>query len=60
MTQKKRPKQEDAVPTEVARQIDENLKRLYNDVGDEELPDKLMSLLEQLRQKDMGHNGDAR
>ncbi|SDX15007.1 NepR family anti-sigma factor [Roseicitreum antarcticum] len=60
MTQKKRPRQDDAVPSEVARQIDENLKRLYSDVDAEGLPDDLMSLLEQLRQKDLGRSGDAR
>jgi len=36
----------------VARQIDENLKRLYTEAVSEELPEKLKTLLEALRQKD--------
>lgn len=33
-------------------QIDENLKRVYDDALKEEVPDRFKQLLEQLRQKD--------
>lgn len=36
----------------VARQIDENLKRLYTEAASEELPEKLKSLLDALRRND--------
>lgn len=38
----------------VERQIDENLRRVYQQMVEESVPDKLMSLLEQLRQQDAG------
>lgn len=37
-------------------QIDENLKRIYDETLNEEIPDKLTLLLEQLRQKSIGHS----
>ena len=40
---------DNAVPTEVARQIDENLKRLYGTSGADDLPDELQQLIESLR-----------
>lgn len=35
-------------------QIDENLRRVYQDALNEEVPDRLKQLLEQLRQKEPG------
>jgi hypothetical protein len=35
-------------------QIDENLKRIYGDIKDEPVPDRLTLLLEQLRVKALG------
>lgn len=35
-------------------QIDENLKRVYNEALEEKVPDRLLALLEALRQKDEG------
>lgn len=40
------------IAPEVARQIDENLKRLYADRTSEALPDSLSQLLDALRQKE--------
>lgn len=40
--------------SKLQREIDENLKRAYNDVLQEDVPDKLLSLLDQLRSKDEG------
>lgn len=40
------------IAPEVARQIDENLKRLYADRTSEVLPDSLSQLLDALRQKE--------
>ncbi len=37
-------------------QIDENLRRIYDETLNEEIPDKLTLLLEQLRQKSIGHS----
>lgn len=36
----------------VREQIDENLKRVYENVQDEEVPDRFQDLLAQLMQKD--------
>ncbi|MFZ1469433.1 MAG: NepR family anti-sigma factor [Paracoccaceae bacterium] len=36
------------------RQIDENLKRIYDETLQEEVPDRFKQLLEQLRQKTDG------
>lgn len=33
-------------------QIDENLKRVYQEIVEEEVPDRFKDLLEQLRKKD--------
>ncbi|APX89688.1 regulator [Brevirhabdus pacifica] len=35
----------------VSRQIDENLKRVYQEKVEEELPDRFKNLLEQLKQQ---------
>ena len=40
----------------IKRQIDENLKRIYDETLNEEVPDRFKQLLEQLRQK---ADGDA-
>ena len=34
------------------RQIDENLRRVYQQAMDEEIPDRLQALIEELRQQD--------
>ncbi|MGR3455790.1 NepR family anti-sigma factor [Pseudooceanicola sp.] len=41
----------------VRRQIDENLRRVYQEKVEEELPDRFKLLLEQLKQKEK--NGGA-
>lgn len=38
----------------VLRQIDENLKRVYQEKLDEDLPDRFKMLLEQLKKQDSG------
>lgn len=38
----------------VRDQIDENLKRIYDETLQEQIPDKLTRLLEQLREKTAG------
>ena len=41
-----------SIPKSLLRkQIDENLKRIYDETLNEQIPDKLSLLLEQLRQK---------
>ena len=53
---KQRPDEE--VDPSVARQIDENLKRLYQESAEEELPESLGSLLAALRSHDnQNHTG---
>jgi hypothetical protein len=42
---------EDNKPT-VERQIDENLRRVYQQMVDESVPDKFMQLLQQLKEQD--------
>ncbi|MES2913527.1 MAG: NepR family anti-sigma factor [Pseudomonadota bacterium] len=37
--------------SKIRRHIDENLRRIYNETLNEQIPDKLTQLLEQLRQK---------
>ncbi|WP_126975227.1 NepR family anti-sigma factor [Frigidibacter oleivorans] len=36
----------------VERQIDENLRRVYQQMVDEEVPDKFMQLLQKLKEQD--------
>ncbi len=45
-------KQDDPPRTAVERQIDENLRRLYEQDANEEIPDRFLNLLRQLRQQD--------
>ena len=47
--------EEDEKPREqVAAQIDENLRRVYAEVAEGEVPDRFKNLLEQLRAQDAG------
>jgi len=41
----------------IRAQIDENLKRIYDETLQEEIPDRLTKLLEELRQKTGGNGG---
>ncbi len=43
----------------IREQIDENLKRVYSDALNEELPDRFRDLLAQLRDKDKPGTGRA-
>ena len=48
----------DAITPTVARQIDENLRRLYDEAASEDLPKSLTDLLDALRQsEDHGPSG---
>jgi Anti-sigma factor NepR len=40
--------------SKIRNQIDENLKRIYDETLQEQIPDRLSLLLEQLRQKSAG------
>lgn len=40
------------------QQIDENLRRVYEDVLKEEVPDRFKALLDQLRRKDQDMGGE--
>ncbi|AMY71736.1 NepR family anti-sigma factor [Frigidibacter mobilis] len=42
---------DDSKPT-VERQIDENLRRVYQQMVEEAVPDKFMQLLQQLKEQD--------
>ncbi|SDX45117.1 NepR family anti-sigma factor [Litoreibacter albidus] len=41
------------------KQIDENLKRVYEEVVNEELPDRFKDLLSQLKSQSTGGGSDA-
>ena len=45
---------EDEKKSNLREQINENLKRVYEDALNEEVPDRFESLLAQLRNKDTG------
>jgi len=46
------PVMADSTPkSRIMGQIDENLKQIYNETLNEQVPDKLLQLLEQLRRK---------
>ena len=48
----------DSKKSSVDRQIDENLKRVYDDAMKDELPDRFMDLIAQLKAKEgAGDNG---
>jgi Anti-sigma factor NepR len=44
--------------SKIREQIDENLRRIYDETLNEDIPDKLTKLLEQLRQKSGTPLGD--
>ncbi|TVR48797.1 MAG: hypothetical protein EA386_03810 [Rhodobacteraceae bacterium] len=52
MTQSSRNSEDDSIAPTVARQIDENLRRLYDDAAGEDLPKGLSDLLDALRKQD--------
>ncbi|SHI87991.1 NepR family anti-sigma factor [Wenxinia saemankumensis] len=45
---------EDSDKSSIRNQIDENLKKVYQDALNEEVPDKFRDLLEQLKKKEGG------
>lgn len=48
---------DDSSKASIRDQINENLKRVYEDALKEEVPDRFKMLLEQLKQKDAGKTG---
>lgn len=57
MTDPKQKPEEEVDPS-IAQQIDENLKRLYQEAAEEELPESLGNLLAALRSQDnQNHTG---
>lgn len=48
----RKPSSSQTIPSSVAKQIDENLRRIYAPALKEEIPDHLQELLKQLREKD--------
>lgn len=44
-------KREERKRAEIEQQIDENLKRVYEEVSQQALPDRFRQLLDQLREK---------
>ena len=44
-----KPEDDDAIAPEIEQQIDENLRRLYRQRLEQDLPDDLMALVAQLR-----------
>ncbi|MCC5967703.1 MAG: hypothetical protein JJU24_16375 [Natronohydrobacter sp.] len=54
-----KPDENDAVPSEVARQIDENLKRLYGPSAGDELPQDLQRLIASLRAGEVSPDAGA-
>jgi hypothetical protein len=44
--------------SKIRHQIDENLKRIYDETLNEQIPDRLTLLLEQLRRKSGGTDGE--
>jgi hypothetical protein len=50
---------EDKSKAQLKQHIDQNLKRVYDDALNEELPDRFKQLLERLRQKDAGTGGKS-
>lgn len=47
-------KEQDKTPSTARQQIDENLRRVYQEALQDEVPDRFKVLLEQLRQKEAG------
>jgi hypothetical protein len=48
----RKPNMSQTISSSVAKQIDENLRRIYAPTLKEEIPDHLQALLKQLRDKD--------
>lgn len=48
----RKPSMPQTISSNVAKQIDENLRRIYAPMLKEEIPDRLQALLKQLRDKD--------
>ena len=46
------PKREERKRAELEKQIDENLKRVYEEAAIQQVPDRFLNLLEQLRAQD--------
>ena len=58
MTDKKRPPMpEDQRDAEINRRIDENLRKVFQEQVEEDLPDRFKLLLDQLRKQD-GDDGE--
>ena len=47
----------DKKTSSVMRQIDENLRRVYLDQQDDDIPDRFKSLLQKLKDQDQGSRG---
>lgn len=52
------PMSKDKKTSSFARQIDENLQRVYRDGQENEIPDRFQHLLQQLKEKDKGPKDD--
>lgn len=46
------PKRDDRRKVAIQRQIDENLRRVYEQDAQEEIPDRFLSLLQKLREQE--------
>lgn len=53
------PKKPRPSPGKLGEQIDENLRRVYEDTLNEQLPDRFHDLIAQLKKKDEGHGNDG-
>lgn len=45
-------RQDDSRRKAIERQIDENLRRVYDEISQEEVPDKFLKLLERLKRQE--------
>ena len=51
---------EEDVPPSYTNQIDENLRRLYDDLFDDEVPERFQELIDRLREQDEnGSDGNS-
>ncbi len=55
MQQEMAPDPKDPQKTRLTEQIDENLKRVYDNVLKEQVPDRFAALLAQLKDKERGN-----
>lgn len=53
------PKKPRPSPGKLGEQIDENLRRVYEDTLNEQLPDRFHDLIAQLKKKDEGNGNDG-